>query len=396
MNTFNTPWDLIRQVDPVRPIACGRPHLIRAAASWFLNNFPGDTLFAVKANPSPWVLKCLYDTGIRHFDVASETEIELISTYCPDAEMSFMHPVKSRHAIKRAYFEFGVRTFVFDCIEELDKIRQATEYASDLNLVIRFAVSNQGAELPIDGKFGANAASLVELLRTARPISRKLGISFHPGSQCMDPYAFAVHCETLSRLIVDADVDVDIIDVGGGFPVAYPGKEPPPMANYAKVIRAAFDRMPLAPHAELWCEPGRALVAEGTSILTHVDLVKGNTLFINDGAFGTLYDAVHCNWSYPTRLIRPNNAPHSDRLKAYRLFGPTCDSADLVPGPFFLPEDIREGDVIEIGTMGAYGVCMQTRFNGYGQVIEAFTNDTPWRSVFNRPVEVAASVASSN
>lgn len=382
MNTFDTPWDLVRHIEPVRPIACGRPHFVRRAANWFLNEFPGETVYAVKANPSPWVLQTLYDSGIRHFDVASEREIELIHTMFSDAHLHFMHPVKSRHAIRRAYFEFGIRTFVFDCQAELDKILEETGFARDLSLVIRVAVSNQGAELPIDGKFGATHAAVVALLRTARPLAERLGLSFHPGSQCMDPYAWSVHCETLSRYILEAGVKVDIVDVGGGFPVNYPGKKPPAMAHFATAIREAFDAMPVSDDAELWCEPGRALVAESTSILTHVDLVRGNTLYINDGAFGTLYDAVHCNWAYPTRLIRTKGRAPSERLKAFRLFGPTCDSADMVPGPFFLPEDVREGDVIEIGTMGAYGVCMQTQFNGYGEVIEAFSRDTPWQSTF--------------
>ena len=388
MTLFNTPWDLIRHVAPNRPIACGRPHLVKKAADWFLSEFPGETLYAVKANPSKWVLETLYGAGLRHFDVASENEMTLVAELCPDATMSFMHPVKSRHAIRRAYFEFGVRTFSLDCEAEFDKIMDETENARDLTLIIRAAVSNQGAELPIDGKFGASPAQMITLLRRARPIVEELGLSFHPGSQCMDPYAWSVHCEQLSRVITDAGVDVDIIDVGGGFPVSYPGKEPPPMFRFASAIKRAFDRMPLPPHARLWCEPGRALVAEGSSVLTHVDLVRGNTLYINDGAFGTLYDAVHCKWTYPTRLIRQDGEP-SSRLKAFRLFGPTCDSADMVPGPFFLPEDVREGDVIEIGMLGAYGVCMQTQFNGYGQAIEAFAADSPWASVFDNAAEPA-------
>lgn len=396
MNTFDTPWDLIRRVDPVRPIACGRPHLVEKAASWFTNNFAGETLYAVKANPSPWVLRSLYKAGVRHFDVASEREMELVARLFADAEMSFMHPVKSRHAIRRAYSEFGIRTFVFDCVAELNKILEETDHADDLTLFIRVGVSNQGAELPIDGKFGAPHADVVTLLKASRPLADRIGLCFHPGSQCMDPYAWSVHCEALSRMIIEADVAVDIIDVGGGFPIAYPGKEPPAMQHFADAILEAFRAMPLPNHADLWCEPGRALVAEGTSILTHVDLVKGNTLFINDGAFGTLYDAVHCSWAYPTRLIRANGETPSDRLKAFRLFGPTCDSADLVPGPFFLPEDVREGDVIEIGTLGAYGVCMQTQFNGYGEVIEAFSSDTPWTSTYDRqPVKLVSHWANS-
>lgn len=381
MTTFDSPWDLIRQTPTDRPIACCRPHLVRQAAKWFLSNFSGDILYAVKANPSPWVLKTLYESGITQFDAAAIPEMELVAKHCPNADIHFMHPVKSRHAISRAYFDFGVRTFAFDCRAELTKILEATGQAKDLDLVLRVAVSNQGAEMPIDGKFGASHDDVPGLLMAARPLVRKLGVSFHPGSQCMDPYAWAVHMDALSRLIIDAGVEVDIIDVGGGFPVSYPGMEPVGLERFPVVIQEAFDRMGLPGTAELWCEPGRALVAEGTSILTTVDLVRGNAVYINDGAFGSLYDAAHCKWSYPTRLIRSDGTP-SQRLKAFKLFGPTCDSADVIPGPIFLPEDIREGDVIEIGTLGAYGVTMNTRFNGYGVTVDAFALDTPWQSVY--------------
>ena len=389
MKAFDTPWDLIRTIEPDRPIACCRPHLVRQAAHWFTTHIPGETLYAVKANPSPWVLKTLFDAGIRHFDTASIREMELVAEHCPGAVMSFMHPVKSRRDIARAYNEFGVRTFVLDCEDELDKILDTTGHASDLTLVIRVGVSNQGAEMPIDGKFGAAPSVVPDLLIQTRPHAERLGLCFHPGSQCMDPLAWSVHCDTLSRLIVESGIDVDIIDVGGGFPVSYPGMEPPAMESFATAIQAAFDRMPLPPHAELWCEPGRALVAEGTSILTEVHMVRGNAVYINDGAFGTLYDAAHCKWPYPTRLIRKKGEV-SGRLKAFKLFGPTCDSADVITGPIFLPEDICEGDVIEIGMLGAYGTAMQTRFNGYGETVDARALDTPWHSIYEpRPVLAA-------
>lgn len=383
MTSYDTPWDLVRHEDTDRPIACNRPHLLRQAAQWFSTNFKGHALYAVKANPSAWVLKELYANGITHFDAASMREVEAVSRLCPNAEIAFMHPVKSRKAITSAYFDYGVRTFSFDCMEEAEKIFAATGEAEDLTLVLRVAVSNQGAEMPIDGKFGANATDTPDILRAVRPYVERLGMSFHPGSQCMDPYAWSVHCEHLSRLILEADVSVDIIDVGGGFPVAYPGKEPPPMHLFTDAIHEAFAAMPVAKDAELWCEPGRALVAESSSILTEVTLVRGNSVYINDGAFGTLYDAAHCDWTYPTRLIRNGSKP-SKRLKAFRLFGPTCDSSDVVQGPIFLPEDIEEGDVIEIGMLGAYGVTMQTRFNGYGEAHDLIANDTPWQSVFSK------------
>lgn len=378
---FASPWDLVRSMKPTLPVACGRPHLVSAAAFAFTSAFRGDVLYAVKANPSPWVIETLFASGITHFDVASLPEMELVKRYAPGAEMSFMHPVKSRHAIASAYAQ-GIRTFSFDCAEELFKIRDVCGEDSDLTLMLRVDVSNRGAELPIDGKFGAKHAQVIELLKAARPLAERLGLCFHPGSQCMDPDAWASHCDMLGRWVVEAGTDIDILDVGGGFPVNYPGKTPPSLDAIAAATHAALDRFPQAFKPELWLEPGRALVAEGTSMLVQVDLVRGNEVFMNDGAFGTLYDAVHCDWAFPVRLIRPDS-DHAERLKAFTCYGPTCDSVDKLSHAIFLPEDIQEGDFIEFGTMGAYGVAMQSRFNGYGESVTAFASDTPWSSYFD-------------
>ena len=392
MTVFSSPWDVLPSFPSNRPIACGRRHLLEKAAFWFTDNFKGKTLYAVKANPSPWVLETLYACGITHFDVASENEIETVKAVLPNAEMSYMHPIKSRYDIRRAYNDFGIRTFALDCEAELNKILDETQNATDLTLMVRIAVSNQGAELPIDGKFGVELNDAAALIKNVRNVSQRLGLCFHPGSQCMDPLAWSAHCETLSRLIRDANVPIDIIDVGGGFPVDYPGKDVGDINAFTAAIHDAFDKLPVSQETELWCEPGRALVAESTSILTHVDLVRKNTLYINDGAFGTLYDAAHCHWSYPTRLIRADRAPTSDRLKAFSLFGPTCDSADHIPGPIFLPEDVKEGDAIEIGTLGAYGIAMQSRFNGFGECQEAFVADTPWTSTYDKVNQTLLSI----
>jgi len=355
---------------------------VALAARWFQANFNGDVLYAVKANPSPWVIKTLADNGVRGFDVASIPEIELVAEYAPGARMAFMHPVKSRAAIRCAYFEHGVRTFAVDTLEELDKVRKVTERAKDLNIIVRMAVEAQGAAYSLSGKFGVDAREASPLLLAARRATDELmGVSFHVGSQCMRPSAFQAAMAQVSRALVRAGVFADVVDVGGGFPSVYPGMIPPDLAEYTAAIDRGFAEIMVHETTELWCEPGRALVAEGSSLLTRVELRKGDALYLNDGAYGSLFDAAHSKWPFPVKLHRGDGEAASG-LKPFRLYGPTCDSIDAMAGPFWLPEDVDEGDFIEIGMLGAYGVAMSTRFNGFGDAETVEVGDAPMLSLF--------------
>ncbi|WP_420430922.1 type III PLP-dependent enzyme [Hyphobacterium sp.] len=393
MDTFNTPLDLVRTRPVEVPNVCIRKDRLALAVHWFQENFDGEVLYAVKANPSPWVIDGLYAAGQRWFDVASLNEIRLIAERCPDATMAFLHPVKSRAAIRSAYHEHGVRIFALDCEDELDKIVAETGNADDLILIVRLGVSNAGAVLPLAGKFGASTFDAPALIEKARHVAFELGVSFHVGSQCMDPMAYRQAMLEASRLIARAGVTVDIVDVGGGFPSVYPGLTPPPLQSYIEVIEAAFEEMMVLENADLWCEPGRALVAEAASVLTRVELRKGDALYLNDGAYGMLFDATHAKWPFPMRVFREEGQLNSE-VSPFRLFGPTCDSIDSMPGPYDLPADIREGDVIEIGMLGAYGEAMATRFNGFGEYEIAEIRDFPWQSLYvSNPQQVEAESA---
>jgi ornithine decarboxylase len=376
------PLDLVRERSPERPVALVRPGAVALAARWFQDNFKGDVLYAVKANPSPWVIETLVANGVRGFDVASIPEIELVRKHAPDAKLAFMHPVKSRGAIREAYFEHGVRTFAVDALEELEKMLEVTEGAKDLNIIVRLAVETQGAAYSLAGKFGVDPREASPLLLAARRATDELmGVSFHVGSQCMRPSAFQAAMAQASRALVRAGVFADVIDVGGGFPSVYPGMIPPDLGEYAAAIDRGFAEMMVHETTELWCEPGRALVAEGSSLLTRVDLRKGDALYLNDGSYGALFDATHNRWPFPVKLHRPDGEGAA-ALKPFRFYGPTCDSADAMPGPFWLPEDVREGDYVEIGMMGAYGVAMATRFNGFGDAETAVVGDAPMLSLY--------------
>ena len=374
----------IAKMHPVQPVTLMRPHAAHRAARFFVEKFPGRSLYAVKANPSPDLLNILWDAGVTHYDVASIGEIRLVRETLPESVLCFMHPVKAEEAVAEAYFDFGVRTFSLDTIEELEKIVRATSKdgaaATDLNLLVRIRVSSDHAKLSLASKFGTDPRDVGALLIAARQAADALGICFHVGSQAMTPAAFAEAMTRVREAIVEAAVTVDIVDVGGGFPSSYPGMEPPPLETYFAVIHQAFEDLPISYSAELWCEPGRALCAEYASVLVRVEKRRGDELYINDGAYGALFDAAHIGWRYPVRLIREGGS--RVRTGQFSFYGPTCDDLDHMTGPFELPVDVGPGDYIEIGMLGAYGCAMRTQFNGFGIVDSAIVDDEPMASLY--------------
>jgi ornithine decarboxylase len=365
---------------PVQPVTLIRPHAARRAARFFVEKFPGRSLYAVKANPSPALLKVLWDSGVTHYDVASLAEVRLVAQTLPEAVLCFMHPVKAEEAIAEAYFEHGVRTFSLDSMDELDKIVRATKGAADLNLCVRLRVSSEHAKLSLAAKFGAEPDEVKALLFAARQAADALGICFHVGSQAMTPAAYAEAMERVRAAIVGAAVTVDIVDVGGGFPSWYPGMEPPPLEAYFDVIHNAFESLPISYSAELWCEPGRALCAEYASVLVRVEKRRGDQLYINDGAYGALFDAAHIGWRFPVELVREAGSNAKDM--PFSFYGPTCDDLDHMAGPFMLPADVETGDYVEIGMLGAYGCAMRTRFNGFGSDVIVEMADEPMATLY--------------
>ncbi|WP_448585600.1 type III PLP-dependent enzyme [Thermaurantiacus sp.] len=367
-----------RGLAPAQPVTLIRPHAARAAAEFFVRGFPGKTFYAVKANPDPTLLGHLWAGGIRHFDVASIVEARLVRGLFPEATLAFMHPVKAEEAIAEAY-ALGCRIFALDSHEELAKILRATGNAADLVLCVRLRVSSAHSKLSLASKFGIGVADAPALLMAARQAADALGLCFHVGSQAMTPQAYADALAFVRAAIVEAGVTIDVIDVGGGFPSRYPGMEPPPLAAYFAVIHRAFEALPVSYSAELWCEPGRALAADYASVLVRVEKRRGEELYVNDGAYGSLFDAAHVGWRYPVRLVRPE--PSEAATLGFSLWGPTCDDMDHMKGPFLLPADVRPGDYLEIGQLGAYGQAMRTGFNGFGEHAVAEVSDAPMSSL---------------
>ncbi len=369
---------------PDEPVILNRPHAAARAARFFVEKFPGKSLYAVKANPSPALLRTLWDSGITHYDVASIAEVRLVRDTLPDAVLCFMHPVKTAAAIAEAYKVHGVRTFSLDTQEELDKIVTATSddagnVPEDLSLCVRLRVSSDYSEISLAAKFGIDLADAAPLLQATRQVADCLGICFHVGSQAMTPFAYVQALERVRAAIVDASVTVDIVDVGGGFPSIYPGMQPPPLEDYFGAIHRAAESLPVSYSSELWCEPGRALCAEYNSLIVRVEKRRGKELYINDGAYGALFDAAHLGWRFPVKLLREGA---SESLRPFTFFGPTCDDLDHMDGPFELPCDVGAGDYIEIGMLGAYGAAMRTAFNGFGLSVPVQVGDEPMDSQY--------------
>ncbi|MBI0474526.1 type III PLP-dependent enzyme [Sphingomonas sp. MA1305] len=375
----------IAKAKPVEPVTLIRPHAAARAARFFSEKFPGKAMYAVKANPDPALIRTLYANGITTFDVASIAEVRLVARTVPGAGLCFMHPVKAEEAIREAYFDHGVRTFSLDSIEELEKIVRATtgdagEVATDLTLCVRLRVSSEHSALSLGAKFGVGPDEAKELLIRTRQVADALGICFHVGSQAMTPEAYANAIERVRAAIVLAAVTVDVIDVGGGFPSVYPGMTPPPLERYFETIHRAFESLPISYSAELWAEPGRALSAEYSSVVVRVERRRGNELYINDGAYGSLFDAAHIGWTYPVALLREPQSTVRDH--PFSFWGPTCDDLDRMEGPFPLPADVGTGDFIEVGMLGAYGAAMRTAFNGFGTGETVTVSDEPMHSMY--------------
>ena len=392
MQKFKTVDELVSQLKPERPVYCIRKKSIQVASRTFQNKFSGTILYAVKTNPHPEVLKTIIQSGINNFDVASIKEIEDIRKISPKAKCSFMHTVKSRESIKEAYFKFGVKTFSLDTKDELIKIIESTNQAKDLELFVRVSVSNEHAEIDLSKKFGALTSEAVGLLRLTKQYAKKIGLSFHVGSQCMHPISYAKGITEIGNIIKRTKIIPHYINVGGGFPTIYPDLVPQSLDNYFEEINKSLKNLKLDKLPEIICEPGRALVAESGSTIVRVNLRKKQKLHINDGTYGTLFDAGVPNIVYPSRLIK-NGKIISKKLTSFDFYGPTCDSMDYMKGPFILPNNIKENDYIELGQLGAYGLTFRTKFNGFysNEIYEV--EDDPIMSMYDKETKKAFLVA---
>ena len=391
MRSYTSPDSAVKHLQPEQAVVIYRPHALKRAVDVFLSKFRGSVLYAVKTNPDEHTLKDLWAHGVRKFDVASLHEVAMVRGLFPEAQLYFMHTVKSRHAIREAYFRFGVRHFSLDSAEELAKILDETKHANDLGLHVRIAIPNTYAELALTDKFGASLDAAPKLLANVRTVARHAGVCFHVGSQCMHPDAYKLAIKLAKQVVKQAAVKIDSFDVGGGFPSIYPGMTPPDMGSYFAAIHDATREIVKAHGCELMCEPGRALVAESGSVVVRVEARKGDFLYLNDGTYGSLFDAGVPKFIFPARLLNRSGAADE---KGFSFYGPTCDTLDFMKGPFMLPADVKEGDYLEIGQLGAYGRTMATRFNGFALANQpVIVRDEPLMSMYANEPQVERRIA---
>jgi len=383
MQKFKSVDELVSQLKPLKPVYCIRKKSIQIASKIFQKKFPGKILYAMKANPHPIVLDAIIKSGIKNIDVASIKEIETIKKIDSSVKCSYMNAVKDRESIKEAYFKYNVKTFSLDSKDELIKIIESTNQAKDLELFVRISVSNEHAEIDLSKKFGAPTSEANGLLRLTRQYAKKIGLSFHVGSQCMHPISYSKGVNEIGNIIKKTKIVPDYINIGGGFPTIYPDLIPQSLDNYFKEIKHSIKNLKLNKLPEILCEPGRAIVAESGSTVVKVNLRKKQKLYINDGTYGSLFDAGVPNIVYPSRLIK-NGKIISKKLTSFDFFGPTCDSMDYMKGPFLLPNNVKENDYIELGQLGAYGLTFRTEFNGFYSDEIYEVEDDPIMSMYNK------------
>ena len=377
---FATVAELLRRQRPDIPVHLLRPHRLAAAARAFLGGFPGEVLYAVKCNAHPLVLRTLRAEGLRHFDVASPMEIGRVRETVADGVMYYHHPAKTPAQIALAR-DAGVRHYAVDCIAELDKV--AAHAGPGAVAMVRLAIpkgsgpTGAHAVYDLSTKFGAQPEQFLATLARAAELGLAAGVTFHVGSQCLDPEGFRLGIRLACSLLRGSGIRVELMDVGGGFPAYYRGTAAPPLDAYFAVIDEARRVWAEPQGIRLLCEPGRALAAEGGSLLTRVILRKPEAIYLNDGIFGGLTEVYwgKDDLALPFRVLAPDGSPRRGALYPVTAYGPTCDGNDRLPYALDLPADTADGDYIEFNLIGAYGREMAARYNGMSSeavaVIEA-------------------------
>ncbi len=367
---FATALKAIESLKPSEPLYLVHPDKFAAAAKQFLDGFPGDVLYAVKANPHPVALTHLWNAGIRHFDTASLGEIEAVKNLLPDAVCHFMAPVRLPGQAKAAFEKHGVTDFVVDSAAELEKLLAETANPKKLRVFVRLVAQLGGALLEMSSKYGCGPAEAAKLLKRVRVAGAAPCLTFHVGSQCLSPFSYAQAIEIAQRTIALSGVEIAALDIGGGFPAAYSGQEPPPYHWYFDMIKEALNTLG-RDKLNVMCEPGRALCAPGISLVTQVVMRRGDRLYLNDGIYGSFDEQRFKSFDedYPPSGIsldaRGKAKMLSGEKRPFRAYGPTCDSADVLPRPVLLPDSIANGDYVLFGAMGAYTVSSRSPFNGY-------------------------------
>ncbi len=362
--TFESVADMLRARRPVSPVYCIYPHVYRETAREFVSGFPGRVLYAVKANDHPGVIALLHEGGITHFDCASVPEIERVREACDEATPYFMVPVRLRGAARDAQNRLNVRHFMVDHLSGIEPLANEIDMRRAV-VFARMAAHHESAMQDLSAKFGAPPEEMPVILQAIRDAGAEPALAFNVGSgvTSVDAYSYAI--ELAESVLRKLPFSVRLIDIGGGYPKSYPGFVVPPLQEYFDRIRDAAARLPLADNGEVMGEPGRALAGPGLSAVVEVLLRKNGRLYLNDGMYGIFWELrFRGHDRYPVRAYRDGEAM-TGATQMFKLFGPTCDGTDVMPGEVELPADVRPGDYLEFGAIGAYSLAGRTSFNGH-------------------------------
>lgn len=361
------PTELLRTQQPENPVMFFAPTVLQATARRFIAGFPGLVTYAVKSNPDEMVIQNLVAAGIRGFDVASPAEIDMIRRLAPTAALHYHNPVRSRGEIAHAV-EAGVKVWSVDSASELAKLVELVP-AEDCEIAVRFSLPVRGAAYDFGSKFGASLPVAAKLLAEVAAAGFIPSLTFHPGTQCTDPTAWEAYIRAAAEICAKAGVQAARLNVGGGFP-SHRNRDAAPAldAIFALIDRVATEAFGAARPA-LVCEPGRGLVADAFTLATRVKALRdGQDVFLNDGTYGNLFELPVVGVIDRITVLSPAGQPRTAEPVARRVFGPTCDSVDRLPGTLELPGDMEEGDYVVFHGMGAYASATNTRFNGFGDV----------------------------
>jgi len=321
---------------------------------------PGvDLYYAIKAFPHPAVIQLLAEAGC-HFDVASEGEIDLLKPLQVSGRRTIhTHPVKKDRDIKAA-LRGGSTTFVVDNIDELKKL---IPYRQRTGVLLRVSFRSETAQVDLSRKFGCAPAQVVELVLQARQLGVHIrGLSFHVGSQVANPDAHVAAIQACAGLIDEVNQVVDnpmnVLDIGGGFPVDYERRGMDVDAFFAPITQALSE---LPEQLNVIAEPGRFLVAPA---VTGIAIISGKArrgdyqwYYLDDGIYGSYSGQLFDHVLYPLQITRDDEQRESSILA-----GPTCDSIDIIAEDIMLPA-LHEGDLVIGHMMGAYTHATATRFN---------------------------------
>lgn len=364
---WTNPTEYLRTQAPETPVLFFAPHVLQATARRFLDGFPGLVTYAVKSNPSEEVIENLMAAGVAGFDCASPFEIDLIRRLDPDAAIHYHNPVRSRAEIAHAVAR-RVKTWSVDSQSELAKLIEMVP-AQGCEISVRFKLPVAGAAYDFGSKFGATADLAARLLAQAAAAGFTPSLTFHPGTQCRDPQAWASYIHAASGIARAAGVEIARLNVGGGFPSQRAAAQAPDLeAIFAAIDLAATEAFG-AVRPVLVCEPGRGLCADAYALGARVKALRDDAhVFLNDGIYGAMFEFSQIGVIDRLAVLDAQGRRRLGPPHARTVFGPTCDSVDRLPGELALPEDLAEGDFLVFPGMGAYSTVTNSHFNGFGDL----------------------------